>query len=243
MGFLRIYLVTALVGIAIASSGCSQQSSAPAPEAVEAQADAAKAGNDLNTYRELLRINNDAMAVTMGKSIVEHFPDSTAAAEVQKTLPDIEKRYRENSEKNRLAGLWGYQVAPMAGGTQSTATIMNSEPVTGERVKLVLRRHTKWGQNVFLFGSGKGFVCGRACTLNVSVDGKLHHIKAFAPPTGEPALMISDDKGFLKLLSDAHKVSIDVTLADGRRKETLVYEVSGFVPSRWSQLEKHTKKN
>ena len=242
MGFLRVYLVTALVGVAIAFGGCSQQSSAPSPEAVQAQAAAAKANSDLNTYRELLRIHNDAMAVTMGKSIVEHFPDGAAAAEVQKTLPEIEKRYRENSEKYRLAALWQYQVAPMAGGTQSTATILNSEPATGERVKLVLRRHTKWGQNVFLFGSGKGFVCGHACTLNVSVDGKLHRVKAFAPPTGEPALMISDDKGFLKLLADSHKVDIYVTLADGKRKETLVYEVSGFDPSRWRQLDKHEKK-
>ena len=242
MGFLRVCLVTVLVGAAIASSGCSQQSSQPTPEVAKAQADAAKANSNLNTYRELLRIHNDAMAVTMGHSIVEHFPDSAAAAEVHKTLPDIEKRYRENSEKNRLAALWQYQVAPMAGGTQSTATILNSEPATGERVKLVLRRHTKWGQNVFLFGSGKGFVCGRACTLNVSVDGKLHHIKAFAPRTGEPALMISDDKGFLKLLADAQKISVDVTLADGKSKETLVYEVSGFDPSRWSQLDKQKKK-
>jgi len=232
----------ALLGAATAFGGCSQQGSAPSPEQAQAQADAAKANNDLNTYRELLRINNDAMAVTMGKSIVEHFPDSAAAAEVQKTLPDIEKRYQENSEKNRLAALWQYQVAPMAGGTQSTATILNSEPATGERVKLVLRRHTKWGQNVFLFGSGKGFVCGRACTLDATVDGKPRRIKAFAPPTGEPALMISDDKGFLKLLADAKKIGIDVTLADGKKKETLVYEVGGFDPSRWSQLDKQKKK-
>lgn len=242
MAFLRVCLVTALIGVAVAFSGCSQQAAAPAPEAAKAQADAAKANSDLNTYRELLRIKNDAMAVTMGQSIVGNFPDSAAAAEVQKTLPDIEKRYRENSEKYRLAALWQYQVSPMAGGTQSTATVLNSEPPTGERVKLVLRRQTKWGQNVFLFGSGKGFVCGHACTLGVTVDGKVRHIKAFAPPTGEPALMISDDKGFLKLLSDAHKISIDVTLAEGRKKETLVYEVSGFDPSRWSQLDRHKKK-
>jgi hypothetical protein len=241
MHLLRTYLAGTAVGLAIILGACSQQASGPSPQEVQAQADAAKAAKNHNTYRELLRINKDAMAVTMGKSIVEQFPDSAAAAEVQKTLPEIEKRYRENSEKNRLAALWQYQVAPMAGGTQSTATILNSKPVTGERVKLVLRRHTKWGENVFLFGSGKGFVCGKSCTLKVTVDGKLHRVKAFAPPTGEPALMMNDDKGFLKLLSGAQKVEIEVTPAASKQQETLVYEVGGFDPSRWSQLDKRKK--
>lgn len=229
----RACLVPAALCLAFAVGGCSQQDSAPSQAQAKAQADAATANANLDTYRQLLRIHNDEMAVTMGKDIVNRFPASAAATEVQQTLPAIEQRYKENSEKKRLAALWWYQVAPMAGGTQSTATIRNSQPGTAEPVKLVLRRHTQWGQSVFLFGSGHGFVCRGTCTLALTVDGKSMRSKAFAPPTGEPALMFRDDKGFIAMLRKAHKISIDVTLVDGEKKQTLVYEVGGFAPTKW----------
>lgn len=225
-------------------AGCSPQGGAPAPtaEQQQAQAQAADAARNLDTYRQLLRIGNDEMAVSMGKDIVKRFPDSDAAKEVQKTLPAIEKRYTEVSEKNRLGGLWLYQVAPMAGGTQSTATIENSQPAGGERVRLVLRRHTEWGQSVFLYGSKPGFVCRGNCTIAATVDGKPVPIKAFAPSTGEPALMIRDDKAFIAMLAKAKKIGMDVTLVDGEKKQTLVYEVGGFDPAKWAVVGKGGKK-
>ena len=228
----RLIAISACVALGLGA--CSPQ--APAPAEQRAAADASAANANLDTYRQLLRIHNDEMAVTMGKDIVRRFPDSAAAREVQQTLPEIEKRYTETREENRLAALWVYQVAPMAGGTQSTATIRNSQPAGAEPVQLVLRRHTKWGQNVFLYGSGHGFVCRGTCTLPVTVDGKARRIKAFAPSTGEPALMLRDDKAFLQLLAKAHKISIDVTLVDGEKKQTLVYEVGGYDPAKWSAL-------
>ena len=239
---LRDCLAPAALCIAFTLAGCSQQGSAPTQAQAKAQADAAAANANLETYRQLLRIPNDEMAVTMGKEIVSRFPDSAAAKEVQQTLPEIEQRYKENSEKTRLAALWWYQVAPMAGGKQSTATIRNSHPGSAEPVKLVLRRHTAWGQSVFLYGSGHGFVCRRTCTLALTVDGKSMHIKAFAPPTGEPALMFSDDKGFIAMLRKAREISIDVTLVDGNKKQTLVYEVGGFDPAKWLELGKPKKR-
>ncbi|WP_108470603.1 hypothetical protein [Rhodanobacter thiooxydans] len=225
-------------------AGCSPQGSAPAPtaEQQQAQAQAADAARNLDTYRQLLRIGNDEMAVSMGKDIVKRFPGSDAAMEVQKTLPAIEQRYTAASEKSRLAGLWLYQVAPMAGGTQSTATIENSLPAGGERVRLVLRRHTAWGQSVFLYGSKPGFVCRGNCTLAATVDVKPVRIKAFAPSTGEPALMIRDDNGFIAMLRKAKKISMDVTLVDGEKKQTLVYEVGGFDPAKWVPVGKGGKK-
>jgi len=227
---------------ALLLAGCSGGGEpAPSPEQQQAAAKAADAARNLDTYRQLLRINNDEMAVTMGKEIISRFPDSDAAKEVQKTLPAIEKRYTEASEKNRLAGLWLYQVSPMAGGTQSTAAIDNSKPASGDRVKLVLRRHTEWGQSVFLYGSKPGFVCRGNCTINADVDGKVVKIKAFAPSTGEPALMIRDDKSFITMLKRAKKLSLPVTLVDGEKKLTLVYEVEGFDPAKWASVDKGKK--
>lgn len=229
--------------VAALLAGCSQ-GGAPAPGAPQqaAQAQAADAARNLDTYRQLLRIRNDEMAVSMGKDIVKRFPDSDAAKEVQQTLPAIEQRYTEASEKNRLAGLWLYQVAPMAGGTQSTAAIENSQPAGGDRVRLVLRRHTEWGQSVFLYGSKPGFVCRGNCTIAGTADGKPVRIKAFAPSTGEPALMVRDDNGFIAMLRKAKKIALDVTLVDGEKKQTLVYEVAGFDPAKWVAVGKQKKK-
>jgi len=231
------YLVMAFC-VAALLAGCSQQGGAPAPDAAQqqAQSQTTDAARNLDTYRQLLRIHNDEMAVSMGKDIVKRFPNSDAAKEVQQTLPEIEKRYAEASEKYRLTSLWLYQVSPMAGGTQSTATIVNAG------VQLVLRKHTSWGQSVFLYGSKPGFVCRGNCAIASTIDGKPVRIMAFAPSTGEPALMIRDDKAFIAMLQKAKKITLDVTLADGEKKQTLVYEVGGFDPAKWVGVGKQSKK-
>jgi hypothetical protein len=236
--------VFAPLGLAWLLAACSPQAGSSntlaAPTAQQAQA--ADAADKLNTYHELLRIKNDEMAVSMGHDILDHYPNTPAAAEVNQSLPAIEQRYKENSEKNRLAALWLYQVSPMEGGTQSTATIDSSHPTGDGRVRLVLRRHTQWGQNAFLYGEGHGFVCRGNCTIATTVDGKSVGIKAFAPTTGEPALMIRDDKAFIAMLQKAKKITINVTLVDGEKKEALVYEVGGFDPSKWAGVGKGKKK-
>lgn len=231
--------VVALCAVALLV-GCSQQGGGAAPSTAQqqAQARAADAARNLDTYRQLLRIHSDAMAVELGHDILNRYPGSAAAAEVQQSLPPIEQRWKQTSEKNRLAALWLYQVSPMAGGTQSTASI---ESAGSAPVRLVLRRHTAWGQNVFLYGSGHGFVCRGNCTIAATVDGKPRKIMAYAPSGGEPALMIRDDKAFVAMLEKAHKLSLPVTLVDGEKKQVLVYEVGGFDPAKWTPLAKVAK--
>ncbi len=242
MNLPRLRFAVTIAGLMLALGGCSPSSDqAQAPQAAQAPAD--DSAQKLETYRQLVRIGNDGMAVTMGKEIVSRYPNSDAAKEVQQSLPAIEKRYTETSERNRLQGLWLYQVSPMAGGTQSTATIYSSQPSGDNRVRLVLRRHTEWGQNAFLFNGGPhGFVCKGVCTIKATFDDKPGGIKAFAPPSGEPALLFSDDKTFIAQLEKARKITMDVTLQDGEKKVTLVYEVGGFDASKWQPLSKQTKK-
>jgi hypothetical protein len=224
-------------------AACSPQSGTPAPtpEQQKAQADATAASRNLATYRQLLNLHNDEMVVTMGKDIVSRFPDSAAAKEVMQTLPAVEKRYEANHEKNRLAALWTYQVAPMAGGTQSTASIYSTRRGDDEQVRLILRRHTSWGQSAFLYGSKPGFVCRGNCTITGKADGKPVRIKAFAPEGGEPALMIRDDKAFIALLGKSRQLELDVTLLNGKKDETLMFEVGGFDPAKWLPLDKLRK--
>ncbi|RDI98572.1 hypothetical protein DVT68_08565 [Dyella solisilvae] len=242
MNLSRPRLATTL-GALLVLAGCSQSGDqTQAPQ--QAQAPADDSAQKLDTYRQLVRIGNDEMAVTMGKEIVSRYPNSDAAKEVQQSLPGIEQRYKENSEKNRLANLWLYQVSPMQGGTQSTAAITNSQSSSDNRVNLILRRHTDWGQNVFLYNTGgaHGFVCKGVCSIKATFDGKPGSISAFAPSTGEPALLFKDDKGFIAQLEKAKKITMDVTMQDGEKKVTLVYEVGGFDASKWQPVSKQAKK-
>lgn len=226
----------ALAIAVIALAGCSQgnkSTTAAAPVAPQS----GQAQRDLETYRQMVAMANDKAAVAVGHDIVSRFPDSAAAKEVQKTLPDIEKRWNSNAESVRLSGLWEYQVAPMAGGTQSTAVIYNSDPVDAH-VRLALRRHTQWGQSVFIYSDTGPFACKGDCTIAASIDGKVHPFKAYAPPTGEPALMLRDDKGFIAALKKAKKIGLPVTYRDNGKKVTLVYEVGGFLSDKWAPLPK-----
>ncbi|MEO6925342.1 MAG: hypothetical protein ABI129_01635 [Rhodanobacter sp.] len=237
------FLAVACAGVLLAA--CSPQSGAPTPtpQQQKAQADAAAAASNLATYRQLLKLHNDEMVVTMGKDIVSRFPGSDAAKEVQQTLPAIEKRYVADREKNRLAAMWTYQVAPMAGGTQSTASIYSKQRDDDDPVRLVLRRHTSWGQSAFLYGAKPGFLCHGNCTMNGKADGKPVRIKAFTPDGGEPALMIRDDKAFITLLGKTRELDLDVTLVGGKKDETLVFELAGFDPTKWLPLDKVRKSN
>jgi hypothetical protein len=235
--YASLALGAALIGLA----GCSQPADPAAADSSQAaSAKPAEPSQALDTYRQLVRIGNDEMAVTVGKDIVSRAPASAAAQEVQQSLPAIEKRWTETSEKNRLQALWLYQTSPMEGGTQSTATIYSSRPSGDRMVRLILRRHTAWGQSVFLFGSGHGFDCKGNCTISAKFDDSTRPIKGFLPTTGEPAMFIRDDAAFIKALQKAKKITLEVTSAD-QGKQTLVYEVAGFQPDKWAAVGKGGK--
>lgn len=222
-------------------AACSQQDqNSPSPQdAAKAQAQQMneEANRQLQTYRQMLQMKNDEMAAQLGEAIVKQFPGSDAAKEVQQTLPDVEQRAKEIAEKRRLAGLWTYQVGPMGGGTQSTASLYSSRPGGDRAVRLVLRRHTQWGQSVFLFGNGHGFVCKGNCTVQAQFDGKPHPLRAFLPTTGEPAMFIRDDKAFIAAMEKTRRITIDVEMQDGGKQE-LVFETGGFDPSKWQSVGK-----
>jgi Tfp pilus assembly protein PilP len=226
----------------LALAACSQQQDQNAPSQADAakaqaQVEANEANSQLQTYRQMLQIKNDEMASELGQEIVQHFPNSAAAKEVQQTLPDVQQRWKETSEKHRLAALWTYQVGPMEGGTQSTASLFSERPSGDRAVRLVLRRHTKWGQSVFMFGNGHGFVCKGNCVIQAQFDGKPHPLRAFLPTTGEPAIFIRDDKAFIDAMEKTKRITVDVEMQDGGKQE-LVFETGGYDPSKWTDLGK-----
>jgi hypothetical protein len=219
-------------------AACSQQSEPQAAQQAPANNQADEAAKKLETYQQLLKLHNDGPAVQLGHEIVDKYPDTPAAAEVKKTLDDLETNYKATSEKARLTALWLYQTSPMQGGTQSTATIQSTRPTGEETVRLILRRHTSWGQTVFLYATaGKGFVCKGDCTLKATFDGKPKTLKAFRPPTGEPALIFRNDPQFIKDMAKTKRITIDVVTVS-RGETTLTFETGGFDGDKWAPLPK-----
>ncbi|WP_413625189.1 hypothetical protein [Luteibacter sp. Lutesp34] len=230
--------IASLIAFASLAAGCSSPQDQQAAQSPPPDNSAQEAAKKLETYQQLLKLHNDGPAVQLGHEIVDKYPETPAAAEVKKTLGDLETSYKAASEKARLAALWLYQTSPMQGGTQSTATIQSSRPTGEQTVRLILRRHTAWGQSVFLYATtGKGFVCKGDCSLKANFDGKTKIIKAFRPPTGEPALLFRNDAQFLKDLAKTKRLTIDVVTVS-RGETTLLFETGGFDPEKWAPLPK-----
>lgn len=225
---------------AIAMTGCSQQAPAPpaAPSAsTQAAANEATAASDLKLYQDMLAQHAEDQAAPVGKEILQKYPGTSAAAEVRKTLAQVEATAKSKTENARLANLWYYQTANVD-GNQSTASIY-SAPASANSVRLVLRRHVKWGQSVYLFApdGSKGFVCKDLCNIVTRFDGKREAWKAYLPKTGEPAMFIKDDKRFIAAMQKARVIEMDITTRD-QGKETLKFEVGGYDPSKFTPLPK-----
>ena len=221
--------VFVLVSAAMLIASCSDKSSAPAPSpAASAPAANPQAAKSVEMYRQLLQSKSYELAGPIGQEIVARYPGSPEAKEVQETLADTVAKGSAIVARRRLERLWIYQSGKESGGEQTTASIYSSGPASSERVRLVLRRHSAWGQSAYLFGSGKGFDCGKACSVSVHFDdAPALRMKAHLPETGEPAIFISDDRAFIAKMQKAKKVSIDVDVK-GKGVQTLLFEVGGY---------------
>jgi hypothetical protein len=205
-----------------------------APVAPPADAKEAKA---LDAWRQMLQQRQWEFAAPVGKEIVEKYPGTAAAQEVQKDLADVSAKATAAVTRRRLAALWSYQSGKESGGEQVTASIYSSDASADKRVRLILRRHSAWGQSVYLFGAGKGFECRGVCNLAAKFDDKPQKVAAYLPDTGEPALFIKDDKGFIAKLADTQKFSVEVT-EKGKPPRTLVFEVGGYDAAKFPPLQK-----
>ncbi|MBA8883596.1 hypothetical protein [Dokdonella fugitiva] len=212
------------------------QATAPAAAPAAPAADARQA-KSLELYRTLYKEQQWELAAPIGKEVVDKWPDSAAAKEISGTLADVTAKASDIATRRRLVALWSYQSGKESGGDQVTASIYSSDLAADKRVRLILRRHSAWGQSVYLFGGGKGFECKGTCSLAARFDDKPQKIAAYLPDTGEPALFIKDDKGFIAKLADTRKLSIDVT-EKGKGPRTLVFEVGGYDASKFPQLAK-----
>jgi len=236
---LRPFPLLLAVSVIALASGCSQAPTpAPAQNATPGQAapNSADAAKKLSLYNAMLKASRDDLAAPIGEEIVSDYPNTPAAAEVQKTLPGIQAKARATAERDRLAALWLYQTGTQSGGKQISASI-GSKSGGEAAVRLILRRHSKWGQSVYLFGSGHGFVCKDQCDVPMRFDGKPEKWKAYLPKTGEPALFIKDDARFIKAMGQAKVIEMNVVTKD-HGKQMLTFEVGGYDPAKFPKLPK-----
>jgi len=224
------------IAVSLGLLACSKTPTAPPPDpAAVAKADAeAKANKQLALYDQMRTGGSADIAVSLGDEILKTYPNTAAAAQVQKTLGELRDKAKRETEAKRLSRLWAYNSVPEAGGIQYSAAIPSKESLPGSaRIRLVLRQHPKWGQSVYLLLDSATFDCSKGCaTLPVAFDdAPAQRMKATIPPTGEPALFIDDDKGFIAKLEKAQKVSIDVNIYKVGAK-TEVFEVGGYDASK-----------
>lgn len=226
-------------------AACSPSPAPPTPQApASATPRGPSAAQQLVLYQQMVDAGSAELAVPLGDEILASFPDSPEAAKVRESIEALRSKAHADTESRRLSRLWAYQVAPMGGGQQSTASISarDAEAAGKERVRLVLRRHTEWGESVFLYGNEPGFTCAKPCRITMQFDEQPKKtLAASIPPTGEPAIFIEDDKVFVAAMQKARQVTIDVR-EKGREPRTLVFETGGFDAAKFEPMPKTKKK-
>ena len=232
---MRRYLVAVSFLVLAACSGADREAQQRAQAQAAAEAAAAK---DASAYRELVAAQSWELAQSIGREVVRKYPASAAAAEVKKTLPDVDTKANALVEGRRLVALWAYQSGVQSGGEQHTASMYSLEPAGSQQVRLILRRHADWGQSVYLHGGAQGFTCGKPCTVAAQFDDAAPvKLEASIPEGGEPAVFIEDDKAFLTRMDAAQRVTFQVD-RKGFGKQKVVFEVGGYDASKWVQLSK-----
>jgi hypothetical protein len=218
-------------------SACSK-SGAPAT-ANSAPASNPQAAKDLVAYEGLVQTQSWEFAANIGRELLRKYPNSAEAARVRLTFDDVDAKAKAIVEQRRLVALWDYQQGVQSGGKQSSASIYSREDrgSGAEPVRLILRRHSDWGQSVYLFVGGQGFDCPGDCRVSMRFDDVAETWAGEIPETGEPAMFIKDDKAFLARLPKTRVISID-TKVKGVGPRTLVYEVGGYDGTKFLPLPK-----
>ncbi|MBS0558190.1 MAG: hypothetical protein JSR27_12320 [Proteobacteria bacterium] len=214
----------------------------PVDPAIAAKAAAeAKANKEAALYEQMRQNGSWDLAVSLGSEVLANFPGTAAAARVQQTIDETRTKAEVIANTRRLAQLWSYTATAEDGGTQYAAAIASKQAPNqpNARLRLVLRQHPKWGRSVYLLLDNATFDCKGGCaTLPVSFDdGKPQRMKATVPPTGEPALFIDDDKGFIAKMEKAKTVDVGVKLK-GIGEFNAEFEVGGFVADKWMPARK-----
>jgi hypothetical protein len=202
---------------------------APAPPA-----DSGIADTWLQRLREAQAVDQHEAAFVYARELIGKYPESAAAATVRSELPQLEAAADAHRERKRLAGLWTYHRVHVEEGYQFTAYMYGQATGEAPELRMVLRRHPEWGQNVYLLiGGGADFACRDKCSVPLAIDaGPDTAIEVSrAPDTDPPALFIEDDAALFAAVETARELRLTVPLADGR-DIAYRFEPGGYDPRR-----------
>jgi hypothetical protein len=189
----------ALLLAMLALGACDQQAKQEQrPQRPRPRRQEQEAAKNLAVYNDLREKQSWELASSIGKDLVTRFPNSAQAATVNQTLAEDRGQGRRDP-RNQAPWASSGPTSPArsraASRTPPRSTATSPVP-EDQRVRLVLRRHTSWGESAYLVSPGQGFECEKECTLTVSIDGQEpEKLKAVLPETTDPAILIDDHQG------------------------------------------------
>ena len=166
--------------------------------------------------------------------IIERFPASQEAAALRTQLPSLRAAAEHWRDERRRADLWRYSAAEHAEGFQLMAELSSDPVVDAPPLRLVLRRHPRFGPAAYLLiDGGADFACPGTCTLQMLFDEGPSRGFAMrrAPDNVPPALFLRDHEAFMTALEAAGELRVEVPLASGARA-TYRFDVGGYEPDR-----------
>jgi len=231
--------------MALLLAGCGPSASEIAAErAANAKLEHEAAANaTARNYVQARDAGQYELAQDYATQIMHDAPDTVAAREVQATLTDTGIKADEARDKRRLSQLWTYNAALLEGGGDNvihTAAIyatkdpndINNDEVP---VRLVLRRHPKWGRSAYLVLDHGQFDCAPGCKVPMQFDDQPPQMVAASKSDQNVHAMFIDDEETIRDILDKIRVITIKTSVDGRPR-TLSFEVGGFDRA---QLERH----
>ena len=142
-----------------------------------------------------------------------------------------------------MSQLWTYNTELLEGGNENvvhTAAIYASKDPNDinnndSPVRLVLRRHPKWGRSLYLVLDHGQFDCAPGCKVPVQFDDEPAKMMSSSKSEQNKQAMFIDDEETIRDALDKIRVVTVKTSVDGRPR-ALSFEVGGFDRA---QLERH----
>ena len=223
--------------MAILLAGCGPSASDVAAEhAANAKLEHEAAANaQARNYVQARDAGQYELAQAYANQLLHDAPDTVAAHEVQATLADTNIHADEARDKRRLGQLWSYNTEFLTGLGENvvhTAAIYASKDPnditdSDSKVRLVLRRHPKWGRSVYLVLDHGQFDCPPGCKVSVKFDDQpALQLPASKSDENKQAMFIDDEEKLRDALDQIRVVTVK-TSVDGRPR-TLSFEVGGF---------------
>lgn len=240
---IRAGLLAPAAALLLAGCGPSQKE-LDAERAHDAQMEKdAQANAQARNYQQARQAGQYELAQAYANQLIHDAPNSVAAREVQATLTETSIKADEARDRRRLSGLWSYNTELLEGGgdnvIHSAAIYASKDPNDLNHdqtpVRLVLRRHPKWGRSLYLVLDHGQFDCPPGCKVPIQFDDQPAAMFASTKSDQNKQAMFIDDEEKIRDVLDKIRVITIKTSVDGRPRN-LSFDVGGF---ERAQLERH----